>query len=91
MDDRDQSPEDRAIALVYRLFEKLHECRTLLPMLAEPQASQESQSARAERLVYFAVLGALEAGLVRTMKDAMTVLRQASAPLGSMGKEWLQA
>lgn len=25
------------------------------------------------------------------MKDAMTVLRQASAPLGPMREEWLQA
>ncbi len=81
----------RADALVHRLFEVLHECRTLLPSLAHPPASQESKSAQAERLVYFALLGALEAGLVRTMKDAMVVLRRASAPLGPMGEEWLQA
>ena len=67
MDDRDRSPEARADALVRGLFEMLHECRTLLPMLADPPASQESTSARAERLVYFALLGALEAGLVRTV------------------------
>jgi hypothetical protein len=51
-------------------------------MLSEPQPGQESPSARVERLVYFALLGALGAGLVRTMKDAVAVLRQASAPLG---------
>jgi hypothetical protein len=89
--DRGESPAARADALVRRLFEMLHECRALLPMLAESQASQESPSAPAERLMYFALLGALEAGLVRTMKDAMTVLRQASAPLGPMGEEWLQS
>jgi hypothetical protein len=33
-------------------------------------------------------VGAIEAGLVRT-EDALTVLRQASQPLGPMGAEWL--
>jgi hypothetical protein len=42
-------------------------------------------SAQAERLLYFALVGALEAGLVRTAEDALTVLRQASQPLGPMG------
>ena len=49
----------------------------------------ESVSAQAERLLYFALVGALEAGLVRTAEDALTVLRQASAPLGPMGAAWL--
>jgi hypothetical protein len=35
-------------------------------------------------------VGALEAGLVRTAEDALTVLRHASQPLGPMGAEWLQ-
>jgi hypothetical protein len=35
------------------------------------------------------LLGALEAGLVRTAADALTVLRQASQPLGRMGAGWL--
>jgi hypothetical protein len=35
--------------------------------------------------------GAIEAGLVRTMEDAVTVLKRASAPLGPMGAEWLEA
>jgi hypothetical protein len=50
----------------------------------------EPVSAQAERLLYFALVGALEAGLVRTAEDALTVLRQASQPLGPMGAEWLQ-
>ena len=29
-------------------------------------------------------------GLVRTAEDALTVLRQASQPLGPMGAEWLK-
>jgi hypothetical protein len=36
------------------------------------------------------LLGALEAGLVRTAEDALTVLRQASQPLGPMRAERLQ-
>jgi hypothetical protein len=47
-------------------------------------------SAQAERLLYYALVGALEAGLVRTAEDALTVPRQASQPLGPMGAEWLQ-
>ena len=35
------------------------------------------------------LVGAIEAGLVRTAEDSLTVLRQASAPLGPMGAKWL--
>ena len=35
-------------------------------------------------------MGAIEAGLVRTAEDALTVLRHASQPLGPMGAEWLK-
>lgn len=43
----------------------------------------ESAGAEAERLLYVGLLSALEAGLVRTMGDALTVLRHASQPLDS--------
>jgi hypothetical protein len=36
---------------------------------------------------YRALSGALEAGLVRTMEDAVTMLKRASAPRGPMGAE----
>jgi hypothetical protein len=49
----------------------------------------EPDGAQAERLLYFALVGALEAGLVRTAEDRLTVLREASQPLGPMGAEWL--
>jgi hypothetical protein len=87
----DESPEALAHALVQRIFELLHECRKTLPKLELPRSRPESPSAHAERLLYLALLGALEAGLVKTMEDAVTVLRQASAPLGPMGAGWLQA
>ena len=41
------------------------------------------------RTVYFALVGALEAGLVRTAEDPDRAA-QASQPLGPMGAEWLK-
>jgi hypothetical protein len=52
---------------------------------------QESPSAEAERLLYFGLVGAIEEGLVETAQHVLTVLRQAHAPLGPMGEEWLRA
>ena len=40
-------------------------------------------------MLYFALASAVKAGLVRTMEDVLSVLRQASQPLGPMGAEWL--
>jgi hypothetical protein len=34
-------------------------------------------------------VSAIEADLIRTMEDVLTVLRHASQPLGPMGPEWL--
>jgi hypothetical protein len=90
MAERDESPEAIAHALVSRIFGLLHECRAVLPKLEMLPARPESASAQAERVLYVALLGAIEAGLVRTMEDALTVLRQASKPVGSMGDEWFK-
>jgi hypothetical protein len=75
---------------VQRIFELLHDCRAILPELEVPRARPESASVQAERMLYPALLGALEVGLVRTMEDAVTVLKRASALLGPMGAEWHQ-
>jgi hypothetical protein len=83
-------PATQAHAMVERLFALLHDCRALVPQLEAAPTPSESPSAQAERLLYFALVGALEAGLVRTAEDALTVLRQASQPLGPMGAEWMQ-
>jgi hypothetical protein len=91
MGQRDDSPEALAHALVQRIFTLPHECRATLPKLEVPRERTESASAQAEGMLYLALLGAIEAGLVRTMEDAVAVLKQASAPLGPMGAEWLQA
>jgi hypothetical protein len=68
MAERDDSPKALAHALVQRIFELLHELRTTLPKLELPREMSESASAHAERLLYLALLGAIEAGLVRTME-----------------------
>jgi len=85
-----EEPAARAVALVERLFVLLHECRALVPQLEIAGTEPEPTSAQAERLLYYALVGALEVGLVRTAEDALTVLRQASQPLGPMGAEWLE-
>ncbi len=86
----DASSEVLARSLVTCVFDLLHDCRAILPKLETPRARPESASAQAERVLYVALLGALEAGLVRTVEDALMVLRQASKPLGPMGDEWFK-
>ena len=83
------SPPRRAVALVERLFALLHDCRALVPQLEAAGTDPEPVSAQAERLLYYALVAAIEAGLVRTAEDALTVLRQASHPLGPTGAAWL--
>jgi hypothetical protein len=85
----DKEPAAQAHALLERLFALLHDCRALVPQLEAPATDPEPVSVQAERLLYYALVGALEAGLVRTAEDALTVLRQASALLGPMGAAWL--
>jgi hypothetical protein len=68
-----------------RTLALLHECRALVPQLEAAGTDPETVSAQAERLLYYALVGATEEGLVRTAADTLTVLRQASAPLGPMG------
>ena len=83
-------PAARAVALVERLFALLHDCRALVPQFEGAATDPGPVSAQAERLLYFAMVGAIEVGLIRSAEDALTVLRQASAPLGPMGAEWLK-
>jgi hypothetical protein len=35
-------------------------------------------------------MSAIDVGLIRTLEDALRVLRHASQPLGPMGAEWLE-
>ena len=82
-------PAAHAHALLERLFTLLHDCGAVVLQLEAARTDQEPVSAQAERLLDCAWVGAIEAGLVRTAKDALTVLRQGSQPLRAMGAEWL--
>ena len=82
-------PEAQANDLVERVAALLDECYALRQQLEVPREPAETASAEVLRLLYWSLTGALEANLVRAMKDVLTVLRQASQPLGPMGTEWL--
>ena len=79
----------RAIALLERLIGLVHECRALRPQLERTGLDPEPASATAGGLDYVALVGALEAGLVRTAEEALTVLRPAMAQFGPLGAAWL--
>ena len=51
-------PAARAVALPERLFALLHECRALVPQLEAAGTEPEPVSAQAERLLYYALVGA---------------------------------
>ena len=55
-------PIARALALVERLFALLHDCRRVVRELEPGKQHQQPPSAEAERLVYYALAGAIEEG-----------------------------
>ena len=73
-----------------RVLALVRECRVVMHALEHPPKSGESSSAEAERILYFTLMSAIDAGLIKTMEDALHVLRHASQPLGPMGAEWLE-
>ena len=81
-------PTAQSQAIIDRVLAMIGECRLVLRALEHPERG-ESQSARAERIVYFKLVSAIDDGLIRTMEDALRVLRHATEPLGPMGTEWL--
>jgi hypothetical protein len=83
-------PTAQAQAIMERVLRLMTECRAGLRALEHPGGSGESSSAEAERILYFTLMSAIDAGLIRTMEDALKVLRHASQPLGPMGAEWLE-
>jgi len=82
-------PEAQAHALIDRIPAILTEGHELGRQLERPPQPNESASAEAHRVLYFGLAGAIEAGLVRTMEDVLSVPRQTSQPLGPIGTEWL--
>ena len=82
-------PTAQAHAIMERLLALVRDCRLVLPGLEErPSEPGESSSAEAERILYFTLMSAIDAGLIRTMEDALRVMRHAGQPLGPMGAEW---
>jgi hypothetical protein len=73
-----------------RVLGLVRECRLILRALERPGEPSESRSAEAERILYFTLMSAIDAGLIKTMEDALLVLGHASQPLGPMGAEWLE-
>jgi hypothetical protein len=83
--------DDRAAhahALIDRVAALLEESNALRRALERPQ-HMESASTESERLLYFALTGAIEAGLIRTVEELLNVLRLAGEPVDPMGAEWL--
>jgi hypothetical protein len=46
----------------------------VLCALEHPSEAGESSSAEAERILYFTLMSAIDAGLIRTMEDALEVM-----------------
>jgi len=72
-----------------RVLALVRECRVVMHALEHPPKSGESSSAEAERILYYTLMSAIDAELIKTMEDAVKVLRHARQPLGPMGAEWL--
>jgi hypothetical protein len=85
-----EEPTAQAQANMERLFALVKDCRRVLPTLERPREPGESSSAEAERILYYTLMSAIDAGLIKTMEDALRALRHASQPLGPMGAEWLE-
>ena len=83
-------PTAQAQAVMERVLGLVTECRAVMRPLERPRAAGESSSAEAERILYFTLMSAIDAGLIKTLEDALLVLRHASQPLGPMGAEWLE-
>ena len=83
-------PEAHTHALIHRIAAILNEVHELGQQLQRPPQPNESASAEVHRLLYFALAGAIEAGLLRTMEDVLSVLHHAIQPLGPMGAQWLE-
>src|SRR5262245_22987638 len=83
-------PTAQAHAIMERGLKLVRECRAVLLALERSGELGESSSAKAERILSFTLRSAIDAGLIRTLEDALQVLGHASRPLGPMGAEWLE-
>jgi hypothetical protein len=83
-------PTAQAQTIMERVLALVTECRVVRRALERPGGPGESSSAETERILYFTLMSAIDTGLIRTMEDALQVMRHASQPLGLMGAEWLE-
>ena len=67
-------PTAQAHAVMERVLRLVTECRAVLRALERPGDVGESSSAEAERILYFTLMGAIDAGLIKTLEDAAKVL-----------------
>ena len=81
-------PTAQSLAIIDQVLALVRECRLVLRALEQPAKRGESQSGKTERIVYVRLLTAIDDGLIRTMEDALRVLRHASQPVGPIGEEW---
>ena len=70
-------PTAQAHAIMERLLALVRDCRLVLPGLERPSEPGESSSAEAERILYFTLMSAIEAGLIRTVANARQAMKQA--------------
>ena len=61
----------QAQAIMERVLGLVRECRMVLQSLEHPPKTGESSSAEAERILYFTLMSAIDAGLIKTMEDAL--------------------
>jgi hypothetical protein len=71
-----------------RVVGLVRECRVVLHSLEHPPKTGESSSAEAERILYFTLMSAIDAGLFRTMED--TLGSHASTRTNHLGR-WAQS
>ena len=82
-----KEPADRAVLLLQRVNELLVESRAIAKQL-EVLQDGESSAGAADRIAYGILVAALGGGLVRTLRDAVNVLKRFSAPAGMLGENW---
>ena len=65
-------PTAQAQAVMERVLGLVRECRLVLHALEHPPTIAASSGAEAERILYFTLMSAIDAGLIRTMENALS-------------------
>jgi len=78
-----KEPPDHAVLLLHRVSELLLESRAVAQEL-EVAPDGESSADAADRIAYGILVAGLEEGLVRTLRDAVNILKRFSTPAGML-------